>query len=103
MDSTKDHIYEGIFLQITFIEDAITGGASIVGLIEDENWDIQRCSINNFKHQNNNSLVQKNFGFGHKMSLINSYMRMARVGIGIDDPNSLIKIGNESKIQNMCR
>jgi uncharacterized membrane-anchored protein YitT (DUF2179 family) len=37
MDSTKDHIYEGIFLQITFIEDAITGGASIVGLIEDEN------------------------------------------------------------------
>ncbi len=31
---------------------------------------------------------------------------MARDGkpdIRIDDPNSLIKIGNESKIQNMCR
>jgi hypothetical protein len=50
MDSTKDHIYEGFVLQITFIEDAITGSASIVGLIEDENGDIQRCSVNNFKH-----------------------------------------------------
>ncbi len=105
MDPTKDHVHEGFVMQITFIEDPIFNGSSIVTVIEDENGDTQRCFIYNFEQPNNDSIVQKTFGFGYKISLINPYMRMAydmRPSIRIDDPKTLVKIGEE-KIVDMCR
>jgi hypothetical protein len=105
MDPTKDHVYEGFVMQITFIEDNIFNGSSIVNVIEDENGDTQRCFIYNFEHENNDSIAQQTFGFGFKMSLINPYMRMAydrKPGIRIDDPKSLAKFGEVEKIVDMC-
>ncbi len=106
MGPTEDYVYEGFFMQITFIEDAIFNGSSIVNVIEDENGDTQRCFIYNFEHENNDSIVQQTFGFGFKMSLINPYMRMAydgKPGIRIDNPKSLVKFSEEEKIVDMCR
>jgi hypothetical protein len=106
MDPTKDHIYEGFVMQITFIEDSVTECSLILNVIEDQNGDTQRCFIFNFEHENNDSIVQQTYGFGHRMSLINPYMQIAydsKPVIRIDDPKSLVKFGGEEKIDGMCR
>ena len=106
MDPTKDHIYEGFVMNITFIEDPTTGGASIVSVIQDENGETQRCFIYNFEHENNECIVEKTYGFGIKMQLINSYMRMAhdfKPTIRIDDPQCLIEMSGQSNNDNKCR
>ena len=36
MDQNKENIYKGFIMNITFIEDPITGGASIRSIIQDE-------------------------------------------------------------------
>ena len=101
-----NHVFEGYLMKITFIEDPFTGLAFIRNVLQDQNEDIQRCFIYNFKHVNNESIVEQTFGFGSELYLINPQLELAsdgRPAIRIDDTNCLIESNSQPKVGHICR
>lgn len=106
MDPTFDHVYEGYVIKIKMIEEALTGGPSIITIIEDDNGDVHRCCIYNFVSEMNNAKVQETFGIGCTMNLLNPFMRVAFDGkpaIRVDDPNTLINFDQGGPPKDVCR
>lgn len=103
MEPFEDVIYEGRKFAVTVIDEVGFTGSCIALVVEDQNGDVERCSIYGSPYMNDETEARYVFRPGCKMIIIRPYMRMAMDGkpvIRVDDPATIVMRGY---IPNMCR
>ena len=107
MDPTKEHVYKGYVMELTFIEDPLIYCNLFSTLIQDIYRDIQRCRISISKDQNNNSVVPQVNGFGYKYHLIDPHFRLGTMDgkavIDVKDLKLLVLNVEKERMEDMCR
>jgi tetratricopeptide (TPR) repeat protein len=107
MDPRKDHVYNGYAISLTIIEEAHSWTPSIHLVVEDENLDCEQMCIYGFPQTNGKYLIQEVFKIGHKMNVINPYLRIGTYDmkpmIRVDDFSSIIMQDESENVSNMCR
>jgi tetratricopeptide (TPR) repeat protein len=107
MNPRKDHIYNGYVISLTIIEEAHAWTPSIHLVVEDENLDCEQMCIYGFPQTNGKYLIQDVFKIGHRMNVINPYLRIGTYDmkpmIRVDDFSSIVMQDESAMVINMCR
>lgn len=107
MDPAKNHLYDGYVLSLTIIEETLVFQPSILLLVEDDNFDIQRLFIYGFHPNDGPHLIKDVFRIGKKMEVLNPSIKIGttdlKPGIRVDDFRSVIMQDDAEQVMQMCR